>query len=149
MGHDVALMPKLRSTQTVIAETRGLLAQTRYRIAACRRLLNPSWRIGGASDRRAPRRAKESALLHIERWNGHGADPLAAEYIITYGSSNGGSGTVLLSKQSGLLALREFLEGIGLAPEKVTAACQVLAEAPRHRIADVRLTQAARHRLRL
>jgi hypothetical protein len=49
----------------------------------------------------------------------------------------------------GLLAVREFLESLGLLSPDVDTACRVLAEEPRHLIPDIKFTQATLRRLRL
>ena len=86
--------------------------------------------------------------IHIERWSSEGADPATSAYILTFGGPNDGVGTVLLSKLKGLLAMREFLESLGILSSDIDTACRVLAEEPRHQIPDVKLTQAMLRGLR-
>lgn len=128
---------------------RKLVVETHHRIARSRRLLNPAWGISGASRDEPRYPAEPSTLLHIERWSGDGADPATSEYIVSFGGSRDGVGTVLLSKRSGLLALRDFLESLGVPSSEVEAACRVLAGEPRHEIPGVKLTQATLRGLRL
>jgi len=54
--------------------------------------------------------------IDIERWSSEGADPATSAYILTFGGTIDGVGTVLLSKLKGLLAMREFLESLASFP---------------------------------
>src|SRR5438309_2940213 len=77
---------------------------------------------------RMSRSERRLTPIHIERWSSDGADPATSQYILTFGGPSDGVGTVLLSTLKGLLAVREFLESLGLLSPDVDTACRVPAD---------------------
>lgn len=98
---------------------------------------------------RTPHQAvKSPAPLHIDRADGDGISPHAAEYSVSFGGAKDRVGTILLGRPQGLGALIVLLRSLGVAEAEVNTASQVLTDQPYYTIQDLILTQAVLRRFR-
>jgi hypothetical protein len=86
--------------------------------------------------------------IHIDRENGNGISPQAAEYSVSFGGSKDRVGTILLGRPQGLGAVIVFLRSLGVAEAEINTASQILTDQSYYTIRDVVLTPAVLRRFR-
>ena len=81
-------------------------------------------------------------VLHLVRPDGPDVHPTLTKFSVSFGGHKDGVGTIQLGNPKGFDALTVLLQKLGVPPEEIKIACDVLTVAPHHEIPNVVLKRS-------